>query len=338
MTRLFVALENTLLVMRRHDEGWSVSTELEHTRPQCLAIDPHNPQRVYCGTVDRGLWRSTDAGATWHALDAGITHDRVVALTVDSRDRTNGNSAVYAGTEPSAVFRSDDGGDTWRRCSGLNDLPSSDQWSFPPRPHTHHVRWIAADPHTAGRIYVAVEAGALVRSPDGGTTWEDRVPDGPFDTHTLVTHESAPGRLYVAAGDGYFESDDGGDSWHTPREGLRHSYCWSVAVDPADPETVVISAAAGAYSAHSARRAETYIYRKTAHSAWQQVHAGLPDPQGTSRSILATERGNADVFYAANNRGVFRSDDAGQTWHRLEIPWSNSAHEANAEALLVIPE
>lgn len=336
MTRLFVALENVLIVAHRHDGRWRVSTELEHTRPQCLAIDPHYPERIYCGTFDQGLWRSTDAGATWHALDAGITHDRVTAVAVDPNERTNTFSAVYAGTEPSVVFRSNDGGDSWHRCSGLNDLPSSSRWSFPPRPHTHHVRWIAADPNAPGRLYVAIEAGALVHSPDGGATWTDRTPDGPYDTHTLVTHENAPGRLYVTAGDGYYESTNSGDSWQKPREGLRHGYCWSVAVDPADPETVIISAAAGAYSAHSVRRADTYLYRKTANSVWQQVHAGLPDPRGTSRSVLATEKRRAGVFYAANNHGVFCSDDAGRTWHQLDIPWPNRSQDANAEALLVI--
>lgn len=338
VTRLFVALENTVLVARRHDGRWRVSAELEHTRPQCLAIDPHDPQRVYCGTFDQGLWRSTDAGTTWQALDAGITHDRVVAVAVDPDERSDTYSTVYAGTEPSDVFRSDDGGDSWHRCLGLNELPSSSRWSFPPRPHTHHVRWIAADPNAAGRIYVAIEAGALVHSPDGGATWKDRTPKGPYDTHTLVTHEQAAGRLYVAAGDGYYESTDSGKSWKKPREGLRHGYCWSVAVDPGDSETVVVSAAAGAYSAHNVQRAETYIYRKPANSAWQQVHAGLPDPHGTSRSVLATERGSAGVFYAANNHGVFRSEDTGRTWHQLDISWPDSSREANAEALFIIPE
>src|SRR5205814_1398906 len=49
------------------------------------------------------------------------------------------------------------------------------------------------------------------QSPDGGATWLDRAPDGPRDTHQLACHDSSPGRWYSAAGDGYFESRDGGD-------------------------------------------------------------------------------------------------------------------------------
>lgn len=338
MLRISIALEDVLLVARRQEDHWHVKTHLEQTHPQCITTDPHYTTQMYCGTFDQGVWRSTDAGSTWQQLDAGIEHDRVTALAVDPNLRTtNGYSTVYAGTEPSAVFRSDDGGDSWRRCTGLDELPSSAQWSFPPRPQTHHVRWIAPDPNADGTIYVAIEAGALVLSTDGGSTWEDRVPGGPYDTHTLATHPDAQSRLYVAAGDGYFESSDGGHTWHRPRNGLRHHYCWSIAVDPADPDTLIMSAAAGAHTAHNVKRAETYIYRKTAGRAWQQVRDGLPKPRGTSRSVLATDGETAGLFYAANNRGVFLSDDAGQTWAPLDISWPDEYRDKNVEALLVTP-
>src|SRR5678816_921867 len=64
--------------------------------------------------------------------------------------------------------------------------------------------------------------GALIRTFDGGQTWRDRVRGGPYDTHTAATHALAPGRIYSAAGDGYFESTDAGDSWRSPDDGLRH--------------------------------------------------------------------------------------------------------------------
>ena len=53
------------------------------------------------------------------------------------------DGAVYAGTEPSALYRSDDGGETWHELESLLELPSRPTWSFPPRPWTSHVRWIA---------------------------------------------------------------------------------------------------------------------------------------------------------------------------------------------------
>jgi hypothetical protein len=61
------------------------------------------------------------------------------------------------------------------------------------------------------------------------------------DHHTLGTHQKAPKRLYSFAGDGYFESFDYGKSWNRPRAGLKHHYLYGLAVDPADPNTIVVS-------------------------------------------------------------------------------------------------
>ena len=85
-----------------------------------------------------------------------------------TRNSLAGLGVVYAGTDPSAVIRSDTGGDNWVELTGLRAPPSTDTWSFPPRPHTHHVRWIEADASVADRVFVAIEAGALVRTFDGG--------------------------------------------------------------------------------------------------------------------------------------------------------------------------
>src|SRR5207302_3489364 len=96
----------------------------------------------------------------------------------------------------------DNGGDSWVDLAGLRALPSADTWSFPPRPQTHHVRWIEADVSVADRVFVAIEAGALLRTFDGGRTWRDRVRGGPYDAHTAMTHPPAPWRIYSAVATG----------------------------------------------------------------------------------------------------------------------------------------
>src|SRR5258707_14208439 len=83
----------------------------------------------------------------------------VTAVDVGHAEQADGFGVVYAGTEPSAVFRSDNGGDSWVNLAGLRALPSADTWSFPPRPDTHHVRWIETDVSVADRGFVAIEAG-----------------------------------------------------------------------------------------------------------------------------------------------------------------------------------
>lgn len=335
MTTIYVAMRDEVLVVRRREGGWQRDTQLQGKSPRCLAADPLNPERVYCGTEGQGVWCSNDGGTTWYATWDGVPHDIVTAVAVNTLQQVD-EGTVYAGTEPSAIFRSQDGGASWQICSGLTELPSASTWSFPPRPDTHHVRWIEPDPVVAGRLFVCIEAGALVRSHDGGQTWKDRVPGGPYDTHKLATHPLAPGRLYSAAGDGYFESDDGGATWRQPEAGLQHHYLYGLAVDPVNPDTVLVSAASGANQAHNARVAESLIYRKTAGEKWQPVRDGPPEAGGTTVSILAANTTEPGVFYAANNHGLFRSADAGLTWEQLDIAWSEAYQSQRVEALVVV--
>lgn len=344
MTILYVALDQALAIVVQRNGSWQADFHLREHQPQCVAVDPFNRQYIYCGTFDQGLWQSTDAGATWAKTGEGITSEKVMAVAVSALDRANGTGIVYAGTEPSAIFRSADHGKSWQDLATLRALPSATSWSFPPRPWTSHIRWIAPDPLVPGRLFAAAEAGALVRSLDGGQTWEDRTPDGPFDTHTLALSRLAPNRLYSAAGDGFTkpgrgfaQSDDGGKTWFWPDEGLNYHYLWSVAADPADAETLVISAAPGPQQAHNPQFAESALYRRSGHEAWQEVHAGLPPAHGLLASVLAVNEAEPGVFYAANNQGVFRSPDAGVNWEALPISWPTT-HLGRAHALVVVPE
>jgi len=335
MTMFALATEEALLIAR-HGSPWSVEEHLRGQTPQCLAVDPGNAQRMYCGTENGGLGRSRDIGRTWEPVGS-IAYADVTAVTVSAAERGPECGVAYTGTEPSAVFRSDDGGGSWSELPGLRMLPSAATWSFPPRPETHHVRWIEADPTTAGRVYVAIEAGALVRTLDGGQTWLDRVSGGPYDTHTAATHRLAPGRVYSAAGDGYFESDDAGRRWIRMIDGLRHRYLVGIAVDPADPDTVIVSAADGPWVAYRPPGVEAYIYRKTAGRSWERAMEGLPSPQGTVASRFATHPDEPRVVYAANNHGVYRSADAGRTWGALDITWPRDVLAHGVEALACVP-
>ena len=220
MVSIVVVTRAALLIARRAS-SWTVDEHLGGQSPQCVVVDRRRPTQVYCGTARDGLFRSRDSGRNWEPVGPGIDHPMVTAVDVGHAEQVDGLGIVYAGTEPSALFRSDNGGDSWMDLAGLRALPSADTWSFPPRPDTHHVRWIEADASFADHVFVAIEAGALVRTFDRGRTWRDRIRGGPYDTHTAATHPLAAGRVYSAAGDGYFESTDAGDSWRSPEDGIE---------------------------------------------------------------------------------------------------------------------
>ena len=326
------------LLVARCGSSWVVEEQLRGRSPDCVAVDPHDPARVYCGTARDGLFRSRDHGRHWEPVGAGIVHGAITAVAVGHARRHDGPGVVYAGTEPSAVYRSETAGDDWVDLAGLRELPSASSWSFPPRPQTHHVRWIEADVAVRDRLFVAIEAGALVRTFDEGRTWRDRVSGGPYDTHRAATHPLAPGRIYSAAGDGYFESADAGDSWQSPDEGLRHGYLVDIAVDPADPEMAVVSAARGPFVAYRPESADSYVYRRTGGNGWELAMTGLPQASGTTACRFAVHPGKPGVIYAANNRGVFRTDDAGRRWTAIEVPWPQPGLADGVSALACVAE
>jgi photosystem II stability/assembly factor-like uncharacterized protein len=324
-------------VIERANGAWRADLRLQGLPAQCVAADPLRPEVVYCGTFGRGLWRSDDAGASWRAVGDGIPHAEVMAVAVSPLERAGDDGVVWAGTEPSALFRSEDGGQTWHERSALRALPSAPTWSFPPRPWTSHVRAIAPDPHVADRIFVGIELGGVMRSLDGGLTWEDHQPGAQPDAHHLATHRLAPDRIYETAGGGYAETRDGGATWRSDDTGLPWTYLWGLAVDSANPDTIVISASRGPRQAHDRASAEAALFRRTADQPWTEVRDGLPPPRGTRAYLVAANEAEPGVFYAAPHRGdLYRSADAGVSWERLDVRWPDGYDPDEADALVVV--
>jgi hypothetical protein len=328
---VYAALDDHVLVAEGDpDDDWTATEHLDGYSLRCLDAAPAAPDRAFAGTFESGLHRTRDGGESWERVGSDLP-DAVMSVTVSLHDPRT----VYAGTEPSRVFVSRDAGDTWQELPDPTDLPSASEWYFPPRPDTHHVRWIEIDPADPDRLYVGIEAGALVRSADGGDTWQDRPASARRDNHSLATHPDAPGRVYAAAGDGYAESDDRGDTWDHPQVGLDHRYCWSVRPDPGDPDAVVLSAASGARTAHDPDTAESYVYRRRGSDAeWQTAMDGLPGPDGLARAILDTA--GPGEFYALTNRGLHHSADTGASWHEVALDWSEDYREEVPRGLAVV--
>src|SRR5207342_311039 len=233
--RLYATTGTSAVRLDETCDGWNVAHELRGSGAQCLAVDPADPDTVYVGLAAGGLRKTVDGGRNWG--ESGLDEEQIFSVAVSAAD-----GAVYAGTEPSALYRSDDRGETWRELPGLLELPSQPTWSFPPRPWTSHVRWIAPSPNDARTILAGIELGGLMRSTDRGETWQDHRPGAQPDVHSLAWHPRVEGRAYEAGGGGAAWSADGGETWRPADEGRDRHYTWSVAVDPEDPELWYVSA------------------------------------------------------------------------------------------------
>jgi photosystem II stability/assembly factor-like uncharacterized protein len=304
--RLYAATGDGVARLDEGDGGWTAELSLEGSGAQCIAADPQRADVVYAGLLGGGVRRSDDAGRTWR--DCHLPARDVFSVAVSAAD-----GAVYAGTEPSGLYRSDDEGRTWTELESLLELPSRPTWSFPPRPWTSHVRWIAPSPHDAEVLLVGIELGGLMRSTDRGETWQDHRPGAQPDVHSLAWHPVAAGRAYEAGGGGAAWSDDRGDTWHPADDGRDRHYTWSVTVDPGDPELWYVSASTGPFAAHGRGDPQARIFRRR--NGWETLGGGLPDPlPAMPYALVATgER----LFAGLSSGELWASEDSGDSWGKL---------------------
>jgi photosystem II stability/assembly factor-like uncharacterized protein len=301
--------------------------------PRCVAVDPRDPDRIYVGTVDAGVYASDDGGATWRQDEQGLPDRHVTSVAVSPSHRDGGVSVVYAGTEPSNLYRSADGGRGWQGLPALRELPSEPTWSFPPRPETHHVRTIALHYTDPDWLAVGIELGGVMRSRDAGATWLDHNPAAPRDAHELLTHPLAPERLYEVAGGGVARSEDLGESWRRLDDGLDRHYAWAQALDPADPDLWYVAVSRSPFAAHGGGDAQAHLFRSRGDGfdpidTWGDVPELRRMPYA-----LSTVPGAPEHLLAALRGGtLLLTRDAGESWSRLPIRLPDAIDVAVATA------
>jgi photosystem II stability/assembly factor-like uncharacterized protein len=332
--RLYVGTSKGVFATRFKDGACETPTlSLTGAFPRAMAGAPGHPERVYAAAANDGLYRTTDAGRSWSRVFEGD----VRAITIDP---TN-DDVVYVGTEPVHLYRSDDAGDTWHELGGILDLPEEvkKNWWFPNEPHLGHILQIFVHPDDPRLLYVSVEHGGIVRSSDGGATWED-VSQGIdyLDIHMVATAPHRFDRFFAATAQGFYATPDPAEGWQRSETGFTRDYFHDFVFFPperhGEEPTMLISTAdksPGSWNRPEHARGAVFRSRDLGES-WHWVGKGLPQEMPENVWAICRHPSNDDSALIGLGRhrsgpndtpgAVFMTHDRGDSWERLnlEIP------------------
>lgn len=204
---------------------------------------------------------------------------------------------VLVGTAEAHLLRVRDG--QAEPVAGFEEAEGRDGWYTPwgGPPDTRSLS-VADD----GTIYANVHVGGIVRSSDGGETWEPTI-DVDTDVHQVL---AAPGSVLAPSAFGLAVSADGGDSWDVVTDGLHATYLRAVAVAGDD---VLVSASSGPGGDHSA------VYRRVGgEGPFERCRTGLPEWLGGNVDTGTLAATGDWVVFAAPGGTLYSSSDAGRTW------------------------
>lgn len=319
---IFVASGTSFVRVQLGPQGWVETHPLEGVRINRIVADPHQHGRVYLATQHKGVLCSEDAGQTWQ--ERGLAGIPVKALAIDPRDPLR----LYAGGKPISLYASRDGGQSWEELPALRKAKR--WWWFSPADPpgmTPYVNDLTVSPEDPNVILAGIEAGAVLRSADGGRSWSRHLRGADRDPHSLKFHPTDGRWAYEAGGvRGPAFSQDGGKTWRKPLEGLGPKYGWRVAADPLQPEIWYLSASEqpnlwrGEFAppGHQDGRARAHLYRKNGDAPWVQLAGGLPEPLDYMAYDLATVPDEPGSLYAGLANGeVWHTQDYGDTWEKL---------------------
>lgn len=308
------------------DRWEHVTRDLTIERVQAISIDPRDRRVVYAGTGD-GLYQSVDGGTKWRRLPLPDQGVQIWSVTIHP-DRPE---TVLAGGSPVAIYRSDDRGETWRR---LPDPLVPDRVKMP---FNCRVMRFAVNPRDANDIYAAIEVNGVIRSRDGGESWEDcgehlvRLADlphlksrivsdseteGMLDCHAIAISAAMPNEEIVALRMGLFHSNDGGKSWQDIEVGRFSPYRYGrdVRVSPHDP-CVLYSCLSVAASSEAGA-----IYRsRDVGETWERFDHTVT-PTGTMMAVALHPADEAQVYAAGRYGQVFGTQDGGRSWQEYSLP------------------
>ena len=271
------------------DLAWRMVGPTRGGRTRAVAGVPSQPNVFYVGAVNGGVWKTEDAGRTWRPIFDAQPTQSIGAIAVAPSDP----HIIYVGSGEgllrpdlsvgNGIYRSTDGGRTWSHL-GLRD--------------GQQIAELTVDPGDPRRLFAAVLGHPYGPNPERGI----------------------------------YRSLDGGASWERVLFRDENTGGSAVAIDPSHPQVVY----AGLWEARLGPWEDKNEFNGTGGglfkssdggSTWRRLNAGLPAnlsqinvaiaPSMPQRLYATVATNEAGQYSSAAGLGVFRSDDAGESWTRI---------------------
>lgn len=289
-----------------------------------IVIDPSNNDIMYTGSSTSGVFKTTDAGATWNPANTGLLNISILSLGIS----TSNPQVLYAGTNFGAndgVYKSTDGGGNWTRMvTGIQEAQRG-------------IQAIVVDPTNSDVAYIAVFDGVtdspvgLYKTTDGGNNWNPSVngigtiknflslaidPVNPNNVYAgtsfSVATSTGPSTIYKTtdAGANWFESNTGLPTDPTDINPVR-----TMSISGDDPNILI----AGLFVNSADILGGLYVTTDGG-ASWTRKWDGAPQDVGTLLRSSAIKPGSSLDFFvgldnaAVTNIGVWGTTDGGNTW------------------------
>jgi photosystem II stability/assembly factor-like uncharacterized protein len=311
---------------------WREIGPMRGGRVRALAGVPSQPATFYFGMVNGGVWKTTDAGATWQSVWDSQPTGSIGSIAVAESDPNVVYVASGEGLQRpdlatgDGVYKSTDAGKTWIHLPGLRD--------------GQQIGQVAIDPKDANKVFVAVtghpygpnEERGLYRTVDGGSTFKrvlyvnDRTgasevqidPQHPNVIYAgMWQRQDAPWEngSWIGAEGGFYRSIDGGDTWtKLTGHGLPDDILQvQVAIAPSDSKRI--------YAEIGTVRGPVLLFR-TDDGGENWVHAPVDDIRPEARigggdvPVPKVDPKDPNTVYVATVV-TWKSTDAGKTWTGL---------------------
>jgi photosystem II stability/assembly factor-like uncharacterized protein len=239
-----------------------------------------DPDAVYAGVEDAGLFKSADGGRSWQELAALRGHDSgpswqpgaggMCLHTIILDPATPGR--MFAAISAAGAFRSDDAGQTWM-------------------PINHGLQ-------SEGIPDPNAEVGHCV--------------------HRIAMHPSRPSVLYMQKHWDVMRSDDAGDSWHEISGNLPTDFGFPIDVHAHEPDTVYV-VPIKSDAEHFPPDGRLRVYRsRTGGDEWEPLTSGLPQEHcyvNVLRDAMAVDAlDSCGIYFGTTGGQVYASADAGDSW------------------------